>query len=257
MIPERLVPGTEEWDLYFLEHKQRYDFFAHQCTGRDVLDAACGIGYGTKILAEAGAARVLGVDIAGDAIAMAKQQFGHPAVSFLQKDVANLAGMGPFDVIVSFETIEHVPDPEFFLQAVRGVIRDDGLFVCSTPNPDHAGRNSEQNPYHLSEMPFVAFEALFARYFRIEERYHQSHSTAYLRYTGLIREVERLQKRVAFSRLLRLENRVRALLKREILADPKLPASLWTAAEDDYFIDKLDKPSSAPVTYILAGRPKL
>ena len=256
MIPERLVPGTEDWDLYFPEHRQRYDFFAPCAAGKSVLDAACGIGYGSRILAQAGALSVLGVDISGDALRLARQQFAHPAVAFAQKDVADLAGTGPFDLVVSFETIEHVPDPEFFLQAVRNVIRENGQFVCSTPNPNYIDKGAEKNPFHLSELPFTEFAALFGKYFHIEERYHQSHAASYHRHAGMLRELERLNKHVAFSRLLRFENQVRRLLGRETLHHAPLPRSLWNGIESDYYIAPLEQASADPVTYILVGRPK-
>ena len=62
-VPERLVPGTLAWDLYEVEHRQRYEFFSPQCRGLKVLDAACGVGYGTQILREQGAVFVAGIDL--------------------------------------------------------------------------------------------------------------------------------------------------------------------------------------------------
>ena len=161
MIPERLIPGTAGWRLYIPEHRQRYEFFARACAEKSVLDAACGVGYGTRILAEAGAASVLGVDLSEDALTIARQQFAHPRAEFARRDVADLDGLGPFDLVVSFETIEHVTEPERFMRAVRSVIADHGLFVCSTPNTDYRGQSKEANPFHLSNLGFAEFAALF------------------------------------------------------------------------------------------------
>src|SRR5258706_8276766 len=68
-VPERLVPGTLAWDLYQVEHKQRYQWALKYCLGKRVLDVACGTAYGSAILAQSGAAHVVGVDISVDAVA--------------------------------------------------------------------------------------------------------------------------------------------------------------------------------------------
>jgi 2-polyprenyl-3-methyl-5-hydroxy-6-metoxy-1,4-benzoquinol methylase len=259
MIPERLIPGTPEWRLYIPEHRQRYEFFAQACAGKSVLDAACGVGYGSRILAEDGADRVLGVDLSEDSLAIARKQFAHPHVEFAHRDVTDLIGLGPFDVVVSFETIEHVAEPELFIRAVRSVIAANGLFVCSTPNARYRGQSKEANPFHLSNLGFAEFAALVGKYFQVEGQYHQSHSASYLRHEAVVKELERLRKRIEFSRILRLENRVRKILGRDY-ADYTTPGSapgaMAEGIADDYYIGPLAAPSDEPVTYILAGRPK-
>ena len=57
-VPERLVPGTLSWELYKVEHQQRYQWASKYCDGKDILDVACGVGYGSEILARQGAASV-------------------------------------------------------------------------------------------------------------------------------------------------------------------------------------------------------
>jgi SAM-dependent methyltransferase len=255
MIPERLMPGTPEWRLYIPEHLQRYEFFAPECAGKSVLDAACGVGYGSRALAEAGAASVLGVDLSEDALDVGRRQFAHPSVEFARRDVAGLEGLGPFGMVVSFETIEHVPEPELFIRAVRRVIADDGLFVCSTPNKDYHSPSTEPNLYHLSSIGFAEFAALFGKYFRIERQFHQSHSVNYLRQMALMKELERLRKQVAFSRILRFENWIRKALGRSYPNDHATADLMAEGAPGDYYIAPLQKPSDEPVTYILAGRP--
>ena len=68
MIPERLMPNTSEWDMYIAEHRQRYEFAAEYCVNAHVLDAACGVGYGSDLLHRKGAFNVLGVDLSSEAI---------------------------------------------------------------------------------------------------------------------------------------------------------------------------------------------
>jgi cyclopropane fatty-acyl-phospholipid synthase-like methyltransferase len=102
-----------------------------------VLDAACGVGYGTKLLAESLGTKVLGIDRSEESLAIAGAQFSYPNVTFLRDDCHSLAqaqAFGPFDAVVSFETLEHLPKPHDFLKAVHSVLRTDGIFVVSTPN---------------------------------------------------------------------------------------------------------------------------
>ncbi len=255
MIPERLVPGTPEWDLYLVEHKQRYEFFAQRCRGLRILDAACGVGYGSQILARAGAAEVVGLDLDEGAIQYAEAHFAHPCVRFKKADVQRLGELGsPFDAVISFETIEHLAEPAVFVRNVRNVLKSGGLFVCSTPNKEFADKGGEPNPYHVSEMTFAEFLTLIETEFRVEEKYHQSHSKAYVRHMALLREFESLHKRIRFSKLLSFENRLRKLLGRPSWKDGTLPQALWKAAPDDYLIEALEAPAVHCLTYILVGR---
>ena len=83
MIPERLVPGTQEWEQFHCEHEQRYQFFADRYADLDVLDAACGIGYGSAIIARAGAKSVTGIDIAPEAVSYAQEHYARSNTEFV------------------------------------------------------------------------------------------------------------------------------------------------------------------------------
>jgi SAM-dependent methyltransferase len=258
VIPERLVPGTAEWEQFHYEHEQRYAFFAGRCAGLDVLDAACGIGYGSAILARAGARSVTGIDIAPEAVEYARKHYARPGVEFQQASAENLAELGrTFDAAVSFETIEHLPDPVRFLREVRGVLRPGGLFVCSTPNRDFGGKGEGYvNPYHLSEMSLDEFTAAFEEHFRLEGRYHQSHSESYLRHLELLGELGRFAKAVRFSKFLAFENRLRKWLGKEQWQPAPPRPGLARAAPGDYVIEAFERPSSKHSVYILEGRAK-
>src|ERR1041385_1219530 len=178
-VPERLVPGSEAWRLYEVEHRQRYQWAAQYCAGRRVLDVACGVGYGSEILRQAGATIVIGVDLAFEAFPTNGP--GAQAL-FTNADAGRLPfGDGTFDVVVSFETIEHVPQPELLLQEIRRVLKRDGICIYSSPNREFqpfAGTR-EPNPFHVSEMSFAEFDHLFTKYFLVTERFSQTHSESY------------------------------------------------------------------------------
>jgi 2-polyprenyl-3-methyl-5-hydroxy-6-metoxy-1,4-benzoquinol methylase len=84
---ERIVPGTSVWTVHYPEHRQRYEFVAgHMIPQATVLDAGCGVGYGAALLADRGAGRVVAVDLAEDALAVARAQFARPAIQWIQED---------------------------------------------------------------------------------------------------------------------------------------------------------------------------
>ena len=132
---ERIVPGKTPYIIY-QEHLNRYFFAAQFTKEKIVLDAACGSGYGTAYLLRNGmASRVYGVDISEDAIGYARKKYGHNRISFICADVVNMPFSDNFfDIVVSFETIEHLENHRQYLIECKRVLKRDGLFICSSPN---------------------------------------------------------------------------------------------------------------------------
>lgn len=116
-------------------HLRRYDLGAAHAAGRRVLDAACGTGYGSALLADHGASRVIGIDIDAEAVAYARRRFARQGVEF-RVGSADDTGLpdASIDLITSFETIEHVPDPARLLAEFARVLAPGGRLVMSTPN---------------------------------------------------------------------------------------------------------------------------
>lgn len=135
--PERFDPQEGAGRLIDSEHRARYTWAARVVDGKDVLDAACGVGYGIEILAAAGAKSVSGVDLDPEAVAAATERFGEHAAAVVEGDLRELPfDDDSFDVVTSFETIEHMEEGEKALAELRRVLRPEGLLIVSSPNPE-------------------------------------------------------------------------------------------------------------------------
>jgi SAM-dependent methyltransferase/uncharacterized coiled-coil DUF342 family protein len=149
-----------------IEHVHRYLLARDFCRGKRVLDAASGEGYGAALLAQVAAA-VTGVDIAPDAVAHAAASYQTPNLHFVRGDARAMAiADESFDVVVSFETIEHFAEQDQFLAEIRRVLRPQGLLLVSTPDRDnYSPTNSPANPFHALELTREEFVSLLSRYF--------------------------------------------------------------------------------------------
>jgi SAM-dependent methyltransferase len=169
--PQRIVPDETEPGVVAL-HLKRYRFAEPWCRGRDVLDAACGVGYGSADLGRT-ARRVLGVDMDEEAVAYARSRYAAPNVEFAVMDLASLLlDDASFDVVCAFEAIEHVPDREAVLAEIARVVRPAGTFVVSTPRSDRTNDRPE-NPFHTVEYAPADFERLLRGFFEQVELYGQ------------------------------------------------------------------------------------
>lgn len=196
--PERIIPDEDSPGIVAI-HEKRYRFALPQCAGKDVLDAACGVGYGSALLATS-AAHVMGVDLSPEAIDYARSRYGGPNVDFRVGDLLALdLPDASFDVVCSFETIEHLPDRDAYLRHVTRVLRDGGMYFVSTPRAERTNE-SPGNPYHCVEFDRHDFEALLRRYFDQVELYGQRRLET--RRHRLLRrlDVVGLRKRVALLR---------------------------------------------------------
>lgn len=161
--PERIVPDDEPAGIVAL-HLKRYLFAQAYCAGKEVLDAACGTGYGTAELGRV-ASRAAGVDVDEAAVAYARSRYAADNVEFARMDATSLAYEdASFDTVVSFETIEHLDDRDAFLREVVRVLRPDGAFVVSTPKAA-ATIDHPDNPFHRVEYSVDDFARLLSTYF--------------------------------------------------------------------------------------------
>ncbi len=160
------------------DHRGRYSFAArHVPAGARVLDAACGVGYGTGMLADLGVTEsVLGVDLDEGAITYAEEHYAKPKARFERADLQQRTwSEGSYDVVVSFETLEHLPNPHVFLRLVHHGLKPNGLLICSTPNELRMPFDVVRFPHHVRHYSPDEFEQLLTSCgFAVERRYAQS-----------------------------------------------------------------------------------
>lgn len=141
----------------YKDHIARYDFAASFVTNKTVLDIACGEGYGTTILAKK-ARSVIGVDLSQSTIEKAKRKYENKELApirFVHSDVIEYFKQDKqkFDVIVTYETIEHIKEFKMFLTLAKTCLKPKGLLIVSTPNKEFSDllAGDTFNPYHVRE----------------------------------------------------------------------------------------------------------
>ncbi len=172
---ERMVP-EEAHARIFWDHVARYRFAKDFVRGKRVLDIACGEGYGASALAKAGAASVVGVDISPDVCEHARRKYGVDARTG-DAEAIPLPDRS-IDLIVSFETVEHVSAPASFLRECVRVLVPEGTLIISTPNRPVYSGDCTQNPFHRVEFDEEEFLELLGSYFQATRLYSQFPQTA-------------------------------------------------------------------------------
>ena len=162
---ERFTPECEREIWY--EHYHRYALATRWCANARTLDAACGEGYGSAMLALS-AASVEGVDVSEQAIGHAKQRYGHlPGLGFRVADCTRLPyADDEFDRVVSFETVEHLAEQDQLLAEFRRVLKPGGFLVLSSPDKAvYSDAQNNVNEFHVRELYRNELEDLVARHF--------------------------------------------------------------------------------------------
>ena len=130
---ERFVPGKTSQRIRD-DTEARYRFAQKFVRGKDVLEIACGTGMGTALLRESGARSVIGADVDGTSLVYAQEHFGGEGVTFRKWNLEELDVTEAFDLIVCFETIEHVRAYKRCLHNLWKALRRGGMLLLSTPN---------------------------------------------------------------------------------------------------------------------------
>lgn len=167
---ERMIPDTCCANVFW-EHIYRYNFASKFVQNKIVVDIACGEGYGTAALEKAGALKIIGFDVNNELIRRANMKYG---ANYQIADADELMPLEKksIDLIVSFETIEHLRKAECFLDECRRVLKDNGTLIVSTPNRDAKARITP-NRFHFKEYSEDEFATLLKKRFTKVTVYNQ------------------------------------------------------------------------------------
>lgn len=173
---ERYLPELDQDSEISIYHMQRYLSLLNICKGKSVLDAACGEGYGTNILASV-AKSVKGIDISNEAVEKAQVKYKSDIIDFVVGSVQKLPyETDVFDVVVSFETIEHVNSEMQiqFLDEIKRVLKKDGILIMSSPDKkNYSELPNFKNKYHIHELYREEFLNLLENRFKYVDLYYQ------------------------------------------------------------------------------------
>ncbi|MBD3313418.1 methyltransferase domain-containing protein [Candidatus Woesearchaeota archaeon] len=178
-MEEALKPGKRKgMEKLQNEHMARYIFACQFVNKKDVLDLGCGYGYGADMMAST-ARRVLGVDRSRKVIEYSGKKYKKNNLAFRKDDCRKLGIDGKYDIITSFEVIEHIDRPEDFLREIRRLLKKDGLLIISTPNVQRPLADyEEKNPYHIKEYTQKDFKKLLDDHFRRVSVFSQTNHLA-------------------------------------------------------------------------------
>lgn len=177
LSPKDLIRAYPEIDFLVAEgnvssrymvaiHEAFYEFASKHCRGR-VLDAGCGTGFGTHLLAR-NSDLAVGIDIKDKLVRYGKHVYRDPGLVFEVMDAIELGHLSTsFDVVVADELVEHLPEHTPFLTEAARVLRDDGLFICATVSRVHSFGTAENplNRNHFREYDASEFRAELLKYF--------------------------------------------------------------------------------------------
>jgi len=161
---ERFTPECVREIWY--EHVHRYVFARELVGGLKVLDAACGEGYGTALLATA-ASSATGVDLSEAAVEHARARYPSDRTRFLVSDCLELPfDDDEFDCVVSFETLEHLDDHQGLMKEFRRVLKPSGFLLLSSPDKAvYSDQQQNRNEFHVRELYRDEFESLLQAHF--------------------------------------------------------------------------------------------
>lgn len=162
---ERFIPNLDG-NIAF-EHLHRYAIASLIARGKVVLDIASGEGYGSRLLSSV-AKHVTGIDIDAQSVLHASQKYAATNVRFQQGSCLEIpCADASFDVVVSFETLEHVTDHDRVYREFRRVLVPTGMLIISCPEKAvYSDASGYSNPFHEHELYTEEFIQLNRSHFQ-------------------------------------------------------------------------------------------
>lgn len=165
---ERYIPSGS-FDELDATHTTNYIFAKQFIESKVVLDVGCGCGFGCEYFARSGAKHVIGVDTSKETVKFAKTHYSAVNLDFVIMDAQNLAFKdSSFDMVTSFEVIEHLHNVKNYLFEMRRVLKIDGVCTISTPNKKASslGLKKPLRPFHIKEFYSKELYTLLSQYFK-------------------------------------------------------------------------------------------
>ncbi len=171
---ERYLPEAANKAEQTYDHISRYRLAERYVQGKQTIDLGSGAGYGTYSLA-AVARNIVGIDLSEEAVGYSSRRYQAPNLRYGAGSVTELPYRdGSFEAAVSFEVIEHLERPEDLVLEARRVLKEDGVFVVSTPDKAaYSNDRNSRNPHHLKEMYPREFREILERHFEHVQVYRQ------------------------------------------------------------------------------------
>jgi SAM-dependent methyltransferase len=228
MVNDEFFPSVEAY-VNHLIHRKAYEETAALVFNKTVLDVGCNVGYGVQLLANAGAT-VSGVDVSPQAVKVAKERLGTGADIRLYDGKRSNFAAHSFDVVTSFQVIEHISDYDAYFAEIARVLRADGIAIFTTPNRCLRLDSGMKpwNPFHVREFgPKDLRDFLLERFKQVEvrglfgqpdihnvevNRLHRSRIAARSRWTRFRRSCSKIVKKL-FPRLVPRVRRYRSSTK--------------------------------------------
>lgn len=161
---ERFLPWIEDATIAY-EHLHRYAYASQFVAGAAVLDLGSGEGYGASLLARTASA-VIGVDIDPESVSHAQRRYARPNLDFVDASAVQLPFVDPVDVVVCFETLEHIDNQHDLIREAKRMLKPEGLLIISTPDKrTYSDEPHADNPFHTRELYFEEFQELLGTHF--------------------------------------------------------------------------------------------
>lgn len=175
IFSKKLIFSGERPSLSDMEgqHLAKYRFVLPFCSGKNILEIGCGSGYGAKYIVENGAKKIVAYDFDSKAISFANKNFSHENIKFYEGNAETLKLKGNYDVVISFEVIEHLNNPYKLLELAKKTVKKGGAFILSTPNKAFSifDNGKPSNPYHVYEYDPKELKEILLRYFKSVQLY--------------------------------------------------------------------------------------
>lgn len=167
--------GDQDQIEAHVDHVDRYKFALDYIRPEDkCLDAACGCGYGSELMSNK-AIEVIALDINDHALKFANENYTSSRIVFWKADLNKPLNLpdGCFNVVISFETIEHISNQDMLLAEFSRVLKPGGLIIISTPDRAVSIKAGHKNKFHIVELTKSEFLELISKYFKVDEVYGQ------------------------------------------------------------------------------------